>query len=644
MKTAKYIKILLLVGVVCSQIIGIIYLYNNFYNSETNRIQNNIDEIVNDIIIKSTNVFDLIQNNLKRTSAIFRINGIYISKKDYEDYIQFESLPIKSSVESYFWIPRLKYENISYFNNYCSNNIKTGCHITEYNYTTGGVEPATEYDRYYYPIIHAYPPLTLYDIIGFDMMSLEATKIFIDIPLKTINTTGESGSHRIGLSRRDDNLNSHGILINQLSYSNLNTTSDIVGIMMAIVNVNDVLTSAINDLELDITRNDIDIFIFDVTNDGYVTEKENNRSLIYKEVSKEYEDIWFLDNMKSYNLLYERNYSILDRKWKYFFRFNESFITKNRSQESLIILITVSTIVLMINILIIIGYYAFNKLNISKSLQIEEQKRVIATRMLGYVNHEIRNPLNAINGLVELTIDTLYEKQENNKSSENVTMTMKEINIIVSELQTVKRSGNLLKHIVNDILDIRKIEEDKLIIDNKYTSVNDIIENTRRMIDAKLKEKPNVKFIINIDEKLKNTEIFIDKYRINQILLNFLSNSGKFTIDGKIILKTYTENNNIIFKVTDTGRGIPEQAKKKIFNPFSQTKYEDSTRYGGVGLGLYLCKMMTTKMNGTIHFTSKLGEGSSFYVVFPLIYRIINKDNKDNKDNKYNKINIINVD
>jgi signal transduction histidine kinase len=110
--------------------------------------------------------------------------------------------------------------------------------------------------------------------------------------------------------------------------------------------------------------------------------------------------------------------------------------------------------------------------------------------------------------------------------------------------------------------------------------------------------------------------LFIDEMRLKQILLNFLTNALKFTESGSITLKIEEFDQTMKFSVIDTGKGIPQNDKSKIFQPFNQINKEDASRHSGIGLGLYLCKMLSTCMNGKIGFESEFKKGSTFWVEF----------------------------
>lgn len=237
------------------------------------------------------------------------------------------------------------------------------------------------------------------------------------------------------------------------------------------------------------------------------------------------------------------------------------------------------------------------------NFEVDKNKYVIANTMLGYVNHEIRNPLNCINGLVEITLAQL--------ESGEIQLALPEI---ISNLGTAKRACDMLTHIVNDILDLKKINDGKLIINKENVDMENFIYNLRKIINPKLSEKLNLVLIYENPDNITNLNT--DYQRLLQILLNLLTNSIKFTNHGKIILKIEKNDlNNVKISVKDTGRGIDKKYYNNIFQPFEQINLTDNLRQGGIGLGLYLCKLIMSALDGTIGFESEVHVGSTFWII-----------------------------
>lgn len=234
-------------------------------------------------------------------------------------------------------------------------------------------------------------------------------------------------------------------------------------------------------------------------------------------------------------------------------------------------------------------------------INIGVNKYTDANEMLGYVNHEIRNPLNCIKGMIEISLIDIHEKND--------------ISSVVYNLNIAKNVVHLLSHIVNDVLDYQKLIDGKLLIIQTDIIIEDFEKILFNIISPKLWEKPllEYKFINNDNIRVINS----DESRLIQILLNFLTNSIKFTEQGSVTVIIEKIQKSIKFSVKDTGRGISEDDISKIFQPYKQTGIIDSLRHGGIGLGLYLCKTLVQLMKGDIGFESKIGIGSTFWITIP---------------------------
>ena len=232
-----------------------------------------------------------------------------------------------------------------------------------------------------------------------------------------------------------------------------------------------------------------------------------------------------------------------------------------------------------------------------KAMQADEAKSAFLANM----SHEIRTPMNAIMGFSEI----LREQLENPEY-------IKYIDIIISSSKT-------LLELINDILDISKIEAGKMEIQLRPTDPAAVFSDIARIFSEKIKEK-GLSFIEEIDEKLPGA-ILLDEVRLRQILFNLVGNAVKFTSEGYIELKVkgnfYPDNSKIdlIFSVKDTGIGISEENKKEIFNAFQQSSGQDMKKYGGTGLGLTITKKLVNLMNGNILVESLVGKGSTFKII-----------------------------
>ncbi len=615
------LKFIIVLIILSFEIVVIYFIYNLLQKQEEELLILKMNIVVKGVLRQTRGRINQIQYTVSRPTTFFTEMGKNVSRSVYHDLLQIEKNPLLTSIETILWLPKIyNYEKESFENYYSSVN-DINYTIQEYNTTDKNMYPV-EQREFYFPYAYSEPTNSKLDsfFCGFDFYSNTITKKLIDYALSSINSTG---SFRTELINKNNNPYSYGIILNELSFLDKNNISvnNIVGIVMAVINVGDIMNITISNIDLMIDRNDLDIMVFDITKDEIMKNQTSNESLLYKEVKSEYENIWFSEDVPNYSYMFKANINIQNRIWNINFRFLNSFINKNKNNMYVYIIIIISLALFLFDTFLYILVYFKNK-------ESEKKKKEIANKMLGYVNHEVRNPLNVINGMIDITIGTLNKNIQNN--NDKFIIQKEEIYPIISDLYTAQSSCNMLTHIVNDILDIRKLEENKLEINNEYIELDLFCKNIIKTITPRISEKNELKFFVKIDDDLLNKLIFVDKIRLEQILLNFIFNSIKFTIHGFIELSIKIKNKYLVFEVKDTGRGIHDNSKKIIFQPFRQTKKEDATRYGGIGLGLYLCKMLVTCMGGTIGFNSQFEKGSIFFIEIPLKIKEITNEYTSN--------------
>ncbi len=223
------------------------------------------------------------------------------------------------------------------------------------------------------------------------------------------------------------------------------------------------------------------------------------------------------------------------------------------------------------------------------------------SQFLANTSHEIRTPMNAILGMTQMILYSTKE-QETKESAINI-----------------KNAGESLLSIINDILDISKIESGKMEIVRVEYSLSSILTELHNIIDVKLRNK-EIQFIISNAEDIPS-RMLGDEVRIKQILINILNNSVKFTDQGKIMLDIEWEKQQrdgmLKCRISDTGIGIKKEDIGRLFDKFQRMDLSRNRTVEGTGLGLSICKQLVELMGGTISVESEYGLGTSFYVEIP---------------------------
>lgn len=252
---------------------------------------------------------------------------------------------------------------------------------------------------------------------------------------------------------------------------------------------------------------------------------------------------------------------------------------------------------------------------LTKKLEKQKKELIFANKskdmFLANMSHELKTPLNSIN----IISSVMRKNKEENLSDKQI-----------ENLHIINNCGQQLLYLINDILDISKIESGEIVLNLQTFNIKDTINDIKSMIEPIAIEK-NINFVVTIEDKIDL--IYSDENRIKQIIKNLLSNSLKFCPNGNIKLEVLDQEEKIKINVIDDGIGIEKNKLSHIFDRFKQVDDSITRKFGGTGLGLSISKELATLLKGKLTVKSELNKGSTFTLIIPK-----NKSKIEKLDNK----------